>query len=68
MDCWHTSTEPVWVSIELIWNAISSSNKNGGGGGCAPIDSESQKQRGLLLIEHIQYIHSNNKIKHQHYM
>jgi hypothetical protein len=41
MDVWHTKTEPVWATIENIWNAISISK-----------DEESQKLRGLLLIKH----------------
>ena len=41
MDVWHTKTEPVWATIDNVWNAISIS-----------IDGESQKPRGLLLIEH----------------
>ena len=41
MDVWHTKTEPVWATIDNIWNAISIS-----------IDGESQKPRGLLLIQH----------------
>ena len=41
MDVWHTKTEPVWATIDTIWNAISISR-----------DGESQKPRGLLLIQH----------------
>ena len=41
MDVWHTKTEPVWATMDNIWNAISISK-----------DGESQKPRGLLLIQH----------------
>jgi len=41
MDVWHTSTEPVWASVQNLWGSMADA-----------IDPESSRTRGLLRIYH----------------
>jgi len=41
MDVWHTSTEPVWASVQNLWGSMAD-----------VIDPESSRTRGLLRIYH----------------